>query len=292
MIKSTLRRIYRTIPFKPALFTALRAVWSPGESVYRHLHFHGPFRTWVDGKPLALMHYGYQIENKIFWKGIRAGWEPISLGIWIECCKRSSVIIDVGANTGIYALVARAINPDAYVAAFEPIDRVFSKLQENVGLNRFSIHCDKAALSNVTGSATVYDTDEEHVYSVTVNKNLNLEGTAVHAVKIPTVRFDDYWKAHGSGRRVDLLKIDVETHEVEVLEGMGALLSAHRPAMLIEILNEEVAQGVERLLKPLGYVYFNIDEINPPVRVASLGKSAHYNFFVCQEPLARELGMI
>ena len=38
------------------------------------------------------------------------------------------------------------------------------------------------------------------------------------------------------------MKIDVETHEPAVLKGMGEYLRSFRPTMLIELLNDEVAQ--------------------------------------------------
>ena len=40
--------------------------------------------------------------------------------------------------------------------------------------------------------------------------------------------------------KIDLLKIDVETHEPEVLEGYTKYIHLHKPTMLIEILNDEL----------------------------------------------------
>ena len=47
----------------------------------------------------------------------------------------SDVIFDIGANTGIFALVSGAANPKARIFAFEPVSRVFEKLKGNVALN-------------------------------------------------------------------------------------------------------------------------------------------------------------
>lgn len=83
----------------------------------------------------------------------------------------------------------------------------------------------------------------------------------------------------------------METHEPEVLEGMGAILKDNKPTLLIEILNDEVAYRIEQLIYGLGYVFNNIDERNPPVPVNVLTKSDYYNFLICQPEVARSLGL-
>jgi tRNA1(Val) A37 N6-methylase TrmN6 len=42
------------------------------------------------------------------------------LALWIKLCRQSETILDVGANTGVYALVAGAVNKKAKIFAFEP----------------------------------------------------------------------------------------------------------------------------------------------------------------------------
>ena len=71
-----------------------------------------------------MRHYGFQLENEIFWSGLTNGWEKISTRLWIELSKNSKVIFDIGANTGIYSLVSKSINPTSQVFAFEPVKRV------------------------------------------------------------------------------------------------------------------------------------------------------------------------
>lgn len=291
-LKSALKKLYRAVPFKSYLFSLLRYFYIPSQNVYKHLHFVGPFSVQVEGRPLKLMHYGYQIENGVFWEGLPAGFEQVSMKLWLDSCKFSSTIIDVGANTGIYALAAKAAAPESTVIAFEPIERVFEKLEFARNLNGMNILCEKSALSNSTGSAIIFDPLTEHTYSVTVNKNLADRNIEVREVQIKTIRLDEYWENTGKGRKIDLMKIDVETHEKEVLEGMGKLVELHKPAILIELLNDEVALGVEKILAPHGYLFFNIDEKSRPQAVAQLGRSSFRNFFVCQPELAAKLQLL
>src|SRR5256885_1994105 len=150
----------------------MRAVWRPPESIYKHLHFRGPIRVPCGSKSFTMQHYGFSLENDAFWH--REGFEPSSMRVWRDLCAKSKVIVDIGANTGIYALTAQCVNPSATVVAVEPVQRVFDKLKRNCELNHFPIICINGAASDVTGDAVIYDQDSEHTYSVTVNKDMGL----------------------------------------------------------------------------------------------------------------------
>jgi FkbM family methyltransferase len=188
-MKFFLKTVYSLIPFKKQIFSILRTVWVPRQSLYKHLHFKGRFRVQVEpGKSFQLIHYGFEIENEIFWRGIDNGWEKISMGLWRQLCNESQVIFDIGANTGIYSLVAKTVNPEARVFAFEPVERVFDKMVKNYELNKYIITCYQKAVSNYSGKAKIYDTTEEHVLSVTVNKNLHSRGSKVKEIEIETIK--------------------------------------------------------------------------------------------------------
>jgi FkbM family methyltransferase len=277
------------MPLKRELFTALRRVWSPPPSVYEHLHFQGDFETSVAGHPFKMRHYGFEVENDVFWSGIGGNWERVSLGLWTKLCADATYIFDIGANTGIYSLMASALRPSAHVYAFEPVSRVYRRLRENVDLNGYGVRTFPVALSNTDGEATIYDLPTEHIYSVTVNKNLHPPGHGI-AMKIPVRRLDGIVREENIPR-IDLMKIDVETHEPEVLEGMGELLARDRPTLLIEILDDEVGARVEALVDGLGYRFYNIDERTTYRRAAHLGKSDVHNFLVCSEETARKIGI-
>ncbi|MFH2002929.1 MAG: FkbM family methyltransferase [Planctomycetota bacterium] len=301
MIKGILKSFWKAIPLKVHLFTLLKSIWTPSPKIYQHLHFQGIFSVNVEDKSFRVHHYGYEIENQIFWEGITGRWEKISMQLWIELCKHSALILDVGANTGIYALVAKTANPTAQVHAFEPLERIMEKLRRNCELNDFDIICDSTALSDSTGEAVVYDTPTEHTYGVTVNENHHDPGTKVIEVRIKTTSLADYIESHRL-QKIDLIKLDVERHEPEVLRGFGTYLRKMRPTLLIEILNDEKAEQIEEILTGLDYLFFEIDEINPPKKVMHLNKhtgdnymlpfSGGTNFLICSEETAQLLRLV
>lgn len=288
-MKQLIKSLYYAIPFKKQLFTFLKTTIKPRESIYKHLTFKGPFKVDVGNKKsFMLNHYGYMIENEIFWSGLKNGWEKESIGLWLKLCERSVYILDLGANTGVFSLIAKAVNPASKVYAFEPVQRVFEKLKQNVALNSYDVVCVDKAVSNFAGKAFIYDTNAEHILSVTVNYNYLPPTVKVQEVEIETITLNNYLKENNIPK-VDLMKIDVETHEPEVLEGFSDYLNKYRPAMLIEILNNEIGAKVEKLIEGMGYLYFNIDENKGVHQTEHIIKSDYYNYLLCNEKTAREL---
>ncbi len=298
MIRKSIRNVFKTfynaIPLKQQVFTTVKRFYSPPESVYKHLHFKGKIEIPVDDTHrFKMIHYGYQIENEVFWSGIRDGWEKHSLRIWIELSKKSNVIFDLGANTGIFCLTAQAVNPNAKVFALEPVKRVFEKLVKNTAINHYDIECLQVAASNSTGTAIIYDTDLEHTTSVTVNKNWFPPEVNVHEETIDIDTMDAIVEKFKI-EKIDLIKLDVETHEPEVLEGYSKYLKKHSPTMLLEVLNNELGVRIQNILESSGcnYLYFNIDETNGIRQIANIRRTDSYNFLACSEEIARELKLI
>jgi len=289
--RSIFKRIYQTVPFKRELYSLVRPVFSPGKSVYQHLHFEGPISVEVEpGKSFTMVHYGFEVENDLFWAGLFGGWEKTSLRLWYELCKDSETILDVGANTGVYALLAKTTNPRADVYAFEPVERVYAKLVTNVELNGYDVTCMKKAASDADGTAIIYDTSSPHTYSVTVNVNRANKPDAF-PVEIETATLDAFVIEYGLSS-VDLIKIDVETHEAEVLEGFSAHLKLFRPTLLVEILNDEVAGRVAKAVGDVDYLYFNIDETRGVRQSDQLSASDSRNFLICTPEVALKHGLI
>ena len=93
-------------------------------------------------------------------------------------------------------------------------------------------------------------------------------------------------------QNIDLLKIDVETHEPEVLKGLGGYLQKFIPAMLIEVLDDETGQKINKIVEGLGYLYFNNDENKGIRRVQKIEHSDYYNYLICTKEKAIGLKLI
>ena len=80
--------------------------------------------------------------------------------------------MDIGANTGVYSLVTKTLNPNAKVIAFEPIQRTFEKLVYNNFINNYDIICEQTALSDKDGQGYIYDPDTVHNNLATLNADV------------------------------------------------------------------------------------------------------------------------
>jgi FkbM family methyltransferase len=292
-MKRLLKSVYQAIPFKKNFFLVVKRFIKLSPQAYQHLHFKGDFKVTIDSQHKFVMrHHGYLVENEIFWGGLYDNaWEASSLKYWTELCKDSSCIIDAGANTGIYSLIAKKINKEATVIAFEPLRGVSTMLQKNIELNDLDVLCVEKALSNTDGEAMIYDDlNSDHSYAATVNVNLRPDNSKVGGAKIKTIRLETFIQEQGI-KKIDLMKIDVETHEPELLEGFGKYLKQFEPTMLIEILNDDIAIKVQEMIKTIPYLYYNINEAKGARKVGSLSKSDGYNFLICKKDTALKLGL-
>jgi FkbM family methyltransferase len=277
-MKNIFKILFSALPFKKQIFGLLKKVDLP-EDIYQHLYFNGVFEVKVDEKKLKILHEGHKIENQLFWKGIDDCWEKNSLKIWKDLSAKSKVVFDIGANTGVYSLIAKAANKNASVHAFEPFPSICNTLKKNVQLNQFDIHCNCIAVSNYKGEGIIYSEDPNFAYSVTVNKNLWAKDNKVFEIPIHATTLKDYIEEHRI-RQIDLIKIDVETHEPEVMEGFAGYFSKFKPIILIEILNEEVAERLSGFFPKDCFEFYNIDEQKGTIRVSKLTKSELFNFLV------------
>jgi len=279
-MKKMIKNVYEKIPFKREAFSLLKITANLPESVYQHLYFNGIINVKVnENESFKMMHYGHPIENDLFWKGLYGSWEKQSMKLWTTLSKRSNIIFDIGANTGVYSMVSKTVNPRAEVHAFEPFEAIHQKLDYNASINNFKIHTNCKAISNYTGDGVIYTDGGDFAYSVTVNKNLWVKDQQPVELNIKTITLKEYIEQNRI-TNIDLMKIDVETHEPEVMEGFIPYFNQFKPILLIEILNDEVAQKLNNYFDVDKYSFYNIDEKAGIRRTMSLMKSDFYNYLI------------
>lgn len=173
---------------------------------------------------------------------------------WIdEHIQAGEHLWDVGANVGLYTLYA-ALRDDVTVTAFEPVAATFAQLTENIALSGASERvvplC--VALSSRSGVAPLYLASTEPgaaMHSLGAPENVKGRFDPVRKQQVPAFRGDDLLKQ----LRIcapQHVKIDVDGHELSVLEGFGSLLDQIR-TICIEI--EDGGGGIERSLAVHGF---------------------------------------
>ncbi len=292
-LKSIIKEIYYLIPLKKPFFDLLKLIYIPQRSFYRFMVHRKPFNIFVGNKKLTIQHPGFHfyIENEFYWKGYdKSNFEKISRGLWTKLAEKSNTIIDIGANTGLYSLLANLVNPQSQIFAFEPIKRNVEKLKINCALNQFhNIAIIDAAISNTDGHTNIYQPKTDVSTISTLNKHIAEERHVEANVEdVETIRLDTFIKKNDF-KRIDLIKIDVEGYEVPVFEGMGEYIKSMKPTILAEIRIEENGARIMELLGDCGYLFFDIDEKNPPKPVSEITKSSNNNFLICTREIAQYL---
>ena len=128
-----------------------------------------------------------------------------------------SVAVDCGANVGTYT--ALMVERGAAVYAFEPNPHAFEVLAARfAGLE--NVHCANAAVLDRDGRASLYlhrDASTDPLRTSTGSSLLAAKGnvSVENAIDVQLVDLDSFIR--GLGRRVTLLKLDVEGVEVAIL---------------------------------------------------------------------------
>jgi FkbM family methyltransferase len=133
--------------------------------------------------------------------------------------------IDVGANIGIFTLpFAQRVGSRGSVYAFEPDPSNLKRLAANSALNGLEdiVRCRQAAVSNTSGQVSFYRSDSKHSGWGSV---VEFKDIAVEHNTVPAITLDEFLLSEKMST-VDLLKVDVEAHEPELLEGARRSLAA------------------------------------------------------------------
>jgi FkbM family methyltransferase len=180
-----------------------------------------------------------------------------------EICKDHSpqVIFDVGANKGQSIDFFSGLFPDAEIHSFEPAPTSFRVLEQRQFTS--TVHLNKVGLSGKEGRLTFYECvldetstldlpDLDSSYLKKKAKILRCSPDELFSEITVEITTLDAYVAEAKVSRVDILKIDVEGHEIEVLKGATNSLDAG----LISIIQFEVHENDMR-----NKAYFRISEL-------------------------------
>jgi len=216
--------------------------------------FEGAYVPLRDGTlcfvPRELDLHGYTVLTK-------GDADQVNAPILARFCAPGTAVIDVGANIGELTVpLARAVGAEGACLAVEPI----AFLADAVRRTAFANGLDWIDVFQCAASADAGSANLELRYSdgklLDSGGSRLVESAAAGTVQVATERLDDMVRRSRIGeRRVSLVKVDVEGHELPVLRGAEETLRRHRPALAIEIGNElpEARTEMVALLQRHGY---------------------------------------
>ncbi|MBB5855628.1 FkbM family methyltransferase [Amycolatopsis umgeniensis] len=167
------------------------------------------------------------------------------------------VILDIGANVGLFSIYAKRQKPNATLIAFEPIPASVSALRRNIELHGMTgVTVYPLALGEVDRkdvAFTYYPGMPGNSTRHPETKNEHFAAQAVE-VRVEVATVSSVLARHPELERVDLVKIDVEGSELEVLAGLSEGDWAKIQSWVIEISDADGQLGVLRkTLESHGY---------------------------------------
>jgi FkbM family methyltransferase len=154
---------------------------------------------------------------------------------------------DIGANSGLYSLYVASLDKNIKILAFEPIKRTFLNLKKNIKLNKLrNISIYNFGLSNNNQEKKVKALKKNNYIQSggfgVVNEGENTNNLHIEKAifKIADQKFNFY-------KKNIFIKIDVEGHEIYVIEGIKKLIKNNNVFLQIEIFKNNYNKVLRKL---------------------------------------------
>jgi FkbM family methyltransferase len=176
----------------------------------------------------------------------------------VSLLEPGDVAYDVGGNYGIHSLLmARLVGSTGTICTFEPHPQIFKACAENIQLNDLAnVKVLNLALGNKPGTLPFTLGNHDGAGHVIRNET----DLVAFTVQCDTI---DRLVGEGTIPPPTFVKVDVEGHESEVLEGAHATVVRHRPILAVDLHHPEADRRVGRFLMDHGYVAFRQQSLEP-----------------------------
>lgn len=175
-----------------------------------------------------------------------------------------ATILDIGANEGQFARVARRLWPDAHIHSFEPLPDVHALLAEGFSGDR-QVTAHNLGLGERAGVMRMHRSAFSPSSSLLPMAELHRsewpQSVDFTEVDVRIERLDDWASSMGIEQRLPVLvKIDVQGFELEVIGGGRDTIRA-AAFIVLEVSFHELYQGqalfgeIHERMKELGFAY-------------------------------------
>ena len=141
---------------------------------------------------------------------------------------RQVTLFDVGANVGEFTLeILEAFrNSKFQLYAFEPSGRAFGQMKSRVP-DRPGLHLVNKGLSKQEGTVELFFPEEGSALASLYQRDLGHTKVTFGKKELVNVTTVDRFCRENKIERIDLLKLDVEGHELSVLQGARDMLASN-----------------------------------------------------------------
>jgi FkbM family methyltransferase len=184
-------------------------------------------------------------------------WFEAEMEFWQDQIQPGMVVIDVGANVGVYTLTAaQRVGSAGRVVAVEPFSGCVTCLAETCRINGLDwVTICRAAASDRIGTVRLSLQTASELNEILTDEAMADESppdgegalsgdTELGSTETVPCLTLDFLMTQEKLHRVDLLKIDAEGHEINVLKGCDHLLRDYAPMILYENIAKGQANNV------------------------------------------------
>lgn len=217
----TYRRLVREQDLRPRELAAFFL----GSSEFRQLGENDRREVHLDGFTLVVAANDNDVGKPV--ARLRQ-WEPHVISVLDERLQGAGGrFLDVGANIGYFtAWAAHRVGPSGRVVSIEPMDKNVQLIYATVLRNDFKhVRVEPFAASNENGIACMSTNDASS------NGQIERAGSGGRSLYAQTRRLDDLL---ADERRFDVVKFDIEGHELNAWRGFSRTLERDRPVVLTE----------------------------------------------------------
>lgn len=175
------------------------------------------------------------MDLRLAWRGLKTRYrdQAFELRAIHEALRHSGVALDVGANKGSYLYSMARWAKSAPVIAFEPQRKLAEYLRGACQRSGFrNVTVENLALSNQQGELKLFIPGDADSPGASLEAGIAGK-TPCHTETVQVTTLDAY-AADKLRLPVRVIKIDVEGHELAVVQGAQALIRRDKPLLVIE----------------------------------------------------------
>jgi FkbM family methyltransferase len=154
-------------------------------------------------------------------------------------------VIDIGANLGTFPILYSQEMKYTHFFCFEPTKDISNHASNNLNNANINHTMYNVALSNFNGKAGLLHHGNHQQNKLTLLKTDN----EIEVRTLDSYAFQD----------VSLIKIDVEGHEMEVLEGSIKTINSNRPIIILEYHPEADSDSILKFIDEIEYTTHHLE---------------------------------
>lgn len=203
-------------------------------------------------------------------------WEEDELKLFSVISSGASTFVDIGANIGLYTILAEKCNPKIRSYSFEPAPANARRMNINFKLNNIK-NCliVENAVGDKNGMISFFVPEDDSSTSVSsTSKDFTSSWHAnLKEINVKQTTLDNFVEENKINK-IDLIKLDAEYHELKVLTGAKVVFQTQKPAVLCEVniyeiltyylpsmkekISKSLSNDIEAFFREINYFVYSI----------------------------------